>query len=74
MEVSLENDEVDSNCSKKKRRKKPSLTTYNNKKYASSKSFINLPSNLSDYSWIENSDFNKVILEEEKIKFLELKR
>ena len=38
------------------------------KKNIISKNLMNLPSNLSEFSWIENTNFNKTLLEEEKAK------
>jgi len=39
-----------------------------NKNKNLSKLLLNLPSNLSDYSWIENTEANKVVIEEERQK------
>lgn len=51
---------------KKKRKKKGLSMTY--KKSNFSKSLNMLPSCFSDYTWIENTESNKVILEEERQK------
>lgn len=57
---------------KKKRKKAP--LTMPNKKYTTSKSLMSLPSNLSEFSWIENTELNVGLLEEEKAKQQDLRR
>ena len=66
-------EDIETISPKKQRRKKLGFSVAH-KKPSKNRSLISLPSNLSDFSWIENSDQNKALLDEEKQKLIELKK
>ena len=39
-----------------------------------SKAMLNLPSNLSEFTWIENTDINQKLLDEERQKQFDIKK
>ena len=55
-------DSTNSNNAKKKKKRKGISFNCGTKKNNGSKYLINLPSYLSDFSWIENTDENKVLI------------
>ncbi|CDW80460.1 set domain protein [Stylonychia lemnae] len=66
--------ESSNNDSKLRKKKKKKGFSANNKTKNLSKLLLNLPSNLSDFTWIENTDNNKQILLDERNKQIEQKR
>jgi hypothetical protein len=59
----------------KKRKKKKGLSfSVGSRRSNQSKNLQNLPANLSEFSWIENTPANRFLLEEERQKIVEQKR
>ncbi len=59
---------------KKKKRKGLSFNSCSRKSNNSSKTLQNLPSYLSDFTWIENTEDNKALINEERVRLSEQKR
>jgi hypothetical protein len=60
-------DSANNDSKLRKKKKKKGFSTSSKTKNLS-KLLLNLPSNLSDFTWIENTEYNKQILEDERNK------